>query len=146
MRENFSIEISATQLPSNWSIQPADGIQSNAQLVVFISDKSAGVDDARQAAAELDGSLQRKDYFGDGDAVCMDVLLLPSADIDECADGFVECDSKSTCVNLPGWYHCECRDGYHDNGLFSTNGESCVGEWPTFALYGLRNMLEKFQT
>ncbi|XP_073328548.1 protein kinase C-binding protein NELL2a isoform X1 [Pagrus major] len=47
-------------------------------------------------------------------------------DIDECADGFVECDSKSTCVNLPGWYHCECRDGYHDNGLFSTNGESCV--------------------
>ncbi|XP_020501544.1 protein kinase C-binding protein NELL2a isoform X2 [Labrus bergylta] len=47
-------------------------------------------------------------------------------DIDECADGFVECDSKSTCVNLPGWYHCECRDGYHDNGLFSANGESCI--------------------
>ncbi|XP_013876273.1 protein kinase C-binding protein NELL2a isoform X1 [Austrofundulus limnaeus] len=47
-------------------------------------------------------------------------------DIDECADGFVECDSKSTCVNLPGWYHCECRDGYHDNGLFSANGDSCV--------------------
>uniref|UniRef100_A0A7N8WNC3 Neural EGFL like 2a n=1 Tax=Mastacembelus armatus TaxID=205130 RepID=A0A7N8WNC3_9TELE len=47
-------------------------------------------------------------------------------DIDECIDGFVECDSKSTCVNLPGWYHCECRDGYHDNGLFSANGESCV--------------------
>ncbi|XP_054632815.1 protein kinase C-binding protein NELL2 isoform X1 [Dunckerocampus dactyliophorus] len=47
-------------------------------------------------------------------------------DIDECADGFVECDSRSTCVNLPGWYHCECRDGYHDNGLFSANGESCV--------------------
>uniref|UniRef100_A0A8C9Y5A9 Neural EGFL like 2 n=1 Tax=Sander lucioperca TaxID=283035 RepID=A0A8C9Y5A9_SANLU len=47
-------------------------------------------------------------------------------DIDECADGFVECDSKSTCVNLPGWYHCECRDGYHDNGLFSASGESCV--------------------
>uniref|UniRef100_A0AAQ4RL43 Neural EGFL like 2 n=1 Tax=Gasterosteus aculeatus aculeatus TaxID=481459 RepID=A0AAQ4RL43_GASAC len=47
-------------------------------------------------------------------------------DIDECADGFVECDTKSTCVNLPGWYHCECRDGYHDNGLFSASGESCV--------------------
>lgn len=56
------------------------------------------------------------------------VSLLISPDIDECVDGFVECDSKSTCVNLPGWYHCECRDGYHDNGLFSTNGESCVGE------------------
>ncbi|XP_064175652.1 protein kinase C-binding protein NELL2-like isoform X3 [Anguilla rostrata] len=46
-------------------------------------------------------------------------------DIDECAAGFVECDSRATCVNLPGWYHCECRDGYHDNGLFSPNGESC---------------------
>ncbi|XP_061085891.1 protein kinase C-binding protein NELL2 [Conger conger] len=46
-------------------------------------------------------------------------------DIDECADGFVECDSRATCVNLPGWYHCECRDGYHDNGLFSPNGDSC---------------------
>lgn len=57
------------------------------------------------------------------------IALLFSSDIDECADGFVECDSKSTCVNLPGWYHCECRDGYHDNGLFSANGESCIGEW-----------------
>ncbi|KAI1883418.1 hypothetical protein AGOR_G00231230 [Albula goreensis] len=46
-------------------------------------------------------------------------------DIDECAEGFVECDSRATCINLPGWYHCECRDGYHDNGLFSPNGESC---------------------
>ncbi|TRY55365.1 hypothetical protein DNTS_019037, partial [Danionella cerebrum] len=45
--------------------------------------------------------------------------------IDECSDGFVECDSRAICVNLPGWYHCECRDGYHDNGLFSSNGESC---------------------
>lgn len=49
-------------------------------------------------------------------------------DIDECFHGFVECDDKAICVNLPGWYHCECRDGYHDNGLFSTNGESCIGE------------------
>uniref|UniRef100_A0AAR2K3T8 Neural EGFL like 2 n=1 Tax=Pygocentrus nattereri TaxID=42514 RepID=A0AAR2K3T8_PYGNA len=46
-------------------------------------------------------------------------------DIDECSEGFVECDSRATCVNLPGWYHCECRDGYHDNGMFSANGESC---------------------
>ncbi|KAM9467339.1 protein kinase C-binding protein NELL2 [Clarias gariepinus] len=46
-------------------------------------------------------------------------------DIDECLNGFVECDSRATCVNLPGWYHCECRDGYHDNGMFLSNGESC---------------------
>lgn len=46
-------------------------------------------------------------------------------DIDECSEGFVECDSHATCVNLPGWYHCECRDGYHDNGMFAANGQSC---------------------
>ncbi|KAJ3612564.1 hypothetical protein NHX12_020835, partial [Muraenolepis orangiensis] len=46
-------------------------------------------------------------------------------DIDECSDGFVQCDSRANCINLPGWYHCECRDGYHDNGLFASNGESC---------------------
>ncbi|XP_070804065.1 protein kinase C-binding protein NELL2 [Pituophis catenifer annectens] len=47
------------------------------------------------------------------------------SDIDECSDGFVHCDSRATCINLPGWYHCECRDGYHDNGMFSSSGESC---------------------
>ncbi|XP_048356264.1 protein kinase C-binding protein NELL2 [Sphaerodactylus townsendi] len=47
------------------------------------------------------------------------------SDIDECLDGFVQCDSRATCINLPGWYHCECRDGYHDNGMFSPSGESC---------------------
>ncbi|XP_060100930.1 protein kinase C-binding protein NELL2 isoform X4 [Heteronotia binoei] len=46
-------------------------------------------------------------------------------DIDECSDGFIQCDSRATCINLPGWYHCECRDGYHDNGMFSPSGESC---------------------
>uniref|UniRef100_A0AAY4EA30 Uncharacterized protein n=1 Tax=Denticeps clupeoides TaxID=299321 RepID=A0AAY4EA30_9TELE len=46
-------------------------------------------------------------------------------DIDECTNGLVECDSRATCVNLPGWYHCECRDGYHDNGRFTANGGSC---------------------
>ncbi|KAK3544622.1 hypothetical protein QTP86_019138 [Hemibagrus guttatus] len=52
-------------------------------------------------------------------------VLMFNANIDECSNGFVECDSRATCVNLPGWYHCECRDGYHDNGMFLSNGESC---------------------
>lgn len=50
-------------------------------------------------------------------------------DIDECSDGFVQCDSRANCINLPGWYHCECRDGYHDNGMFSPSGESCEGQY-----------------
>lgn len=62
-------------------------------------------------------------------AIITEYNILPalSADIDECTEGFVQCDSRATCVNLPGWYHCECRDGYHDNGMFTANGESCEG-------------------
>ncbi|XP_029438401.1 protein kinase C-binding protein NELL1 isoform X6 [Rhinatrema bivittatum] len=47
-------------------------------------------------------------------------------DVDECAEGIIECHSHSRCVNLPGWYHCECRSGFHDNGTYSLSGESCV--------------------
>ena len=34
------------------------------------------------------------------------------ADIDECALGLHQCHSNSKCVNMPGWYYCECREGY----------------------------------
>ncbi|XP_075044525.1 protein kinase C-binding protein NELL1 isoform X2 [Mixophyes fleayi] len=47
-------------------------------------------------------------------------------DIDECAEGIIECHNHSRCANLPGWYHCECRSGFHDNGTYSISGESCV--------------------
>uniref|UniRef100_A0A8C5BL75 Neural EGFL like 1 n=1 Tax=Gadus morhua TaxID=8049 RepID=A0A8C5BL75_GADMO len=47
-------------------------------------------------------------------------------DIDECAEGLIECHNHSHCVNLPGWYHCECRDGYHDNGSYLLDGGSCA--------------------
>ncbi|KAB0362546.1 hypothetical protein FD754_006702, partial [Muntiacus muntjak] len=53
------------------------------------------------------------------------ISVTKQKDIDECSDGFVQCDSRANCINLPGWYHCECRDGYHDNGMFSPSGESC---------------------
>uniref|UniRef100_H3B5B5 Neural EGFL like 1 n=1 Tax=Latimeria chalumnae TaxID=7897 RepID=H3B5B5_LATCH len=48
------------------------------------------------------------------------------ADVDECSEGIVQCFNHSRCVNLPGWYHCECRSGFHDNGTYSFMGESCV--------------------
>nr|XP_033784819.1 protein kinase C-binding protein NELL1 isoform X5 [Geotrypetes seraphini] len=47
-------------------------------------------------------------------------------DIDECTEGLIECHSHSRCLNLPGWYRCECRSGFHDNGTYSLSGESCV--------------------
>ncbi|XP_063293926.1 protein kinase C-binding protein NELL1 isoform X2 [Pelobates fuscus] len=47
-------------------------------------------------------------------------------DIDECAEGIITCHNHSRCTNLPGWYHCECRRGFSDNGTYSLSGESCV--------------------
>uniref|UniRef100_A0A3B3X2L9 Neural EGFL like 1 n=1 Tax=Poecilia mexicana TaxID=48701 RepID=A0A3B3X2L9_9TELE len=47
-------------------------------------------------------------------------------DIDECAEGLIECHNHSRCVNLPGWYHCECRSGFHDNGSYQLDGSSCI--------------------
>ncbi|XP_064387611.1 adhesion G protein-coupled receptor E2-like isoform X3 [Halichondria panicea] len=41
-------------------------------------------------------------------------------DVNECAESNGNCEQ--TCVNKPGSYHCECRDGFN----ISDNGVSCV--------------------
>ncbi|XP_072515963.1 protein kinase C-binding protein NELL1-like [Salminus brasiliensis] len=51
---------------------------------------------------------------------------LCETDIDECAEGLIQCHNSSRCVNLPGWYHCQCRSGFHDNGSYLLDGSSCV--------------------
>ncbi|KAL6468521.1 hypothetical protein MHYP_G00220450 [Metynnis hypsauchen] len=51
---------------------------------------------------------------------------LCETDIDECAEGLIQCHNGSRCVNLPGWYHCQCRSGFHDNGSYLLDGSSCV--------------------
>ncbi|XP_053214161.1 protein kinase C-binding protein NELL2-like isoform X2 [Panonychus citri] len=33
-------------------------------------------------------------------------------DIDECSLNLHECPSNSKCINKPGWYYCQCLDGY----------------------------------
>ncbi|XP_076060602.1 protein kinase C-binding protein NELL1-like isoform X1 [Oratosquilla oratoria] len=33
-------------------------------------------------------------------------------DVDECALGLHHCHSASRCVNMPGWYMCQCLPGY----------------------------------
>lgn len=40
------------------------------------------------------------------------ILIL---DIDECQLGLHHCPANSKCVNKPGWYHCECNQGYEAN-------------------------------
>lgn len=33
-------------------------------------------------------------------------------DFDECATGKHSCKESSVCVNMPGWYYCDCKPGY----------------------------------
>ncbi|XP_060733368.1 protein kinase C-binding protein NELL1-like isoform X2 [Tachysurus vachellii] len=51
---------------------------------------------------------------------------LCETDVDECVEGFAQCHTRSLCANLPGWYHCQCRSGYHDDGSHLPDGSSCV--------------------
>ncbi|XP_043204640.1 protein kinase C-binding protein NELL1-like isoform X1 [Amphibalanus amphitrite] len=48
------------------------------------------------------------------------------ADIDECSVGLHQCHPHSECVNMPGWYHCQCRDGYRADPDYSTLGTTCI--------------------
>ncbi|GFY64561.1 protein kinase C-binding protein NELL1 [Trichonephila inaurata madagascariensis] len=36
-------------------------------------------------------------------------------DVDECALGLHICHPNSQCINMPGWYYCQCRPGYESH-------------------------------
>ncbi|XP_076331201.1 protein kinase C-binding protein NELL2-like isoform X2 [Tachypleus tridentatus] len=42
-------------------------------------------------------------------------------DVDECSLGLHQCHPNSQCINMPGWYYCDCLPGYQsylvDNNL-----------------------------
>uniref|UniRef100_A0A8D3CRU2 Neural EGFL like 1 n=1 Tax=Scophthalmus maximus TaxID=52904 RepID=A0A8D3CRU2_SCOMX len=61
-----------------------------------------------------------------GICVSPNTCVCPSGVHGTCAEGLIECHNHSRCVNLPGWYHCECRSGFHDNGSYLLDGSSCV--------------------
>lgn len=54
--------------------------------------------------------------------------LLLITDVDECSLGIHQCHPNSRCINLPGWYYCDCKEGYYSS-LQNTNlGAFCQGE------------------
>ena len=48
-------------------------------------------------------------------------------DIDECVIGISKCAVKSVCINTPGWYKCDCIEGYHSRWPDNNYGSLCVG-------------------
>ena len=43
-------------------------------------------------------------------------------DLNECEENLSTCGANAECVNLPGSYRCECRDG------FTGDGTTCTGD------------------
>ena len=44
------------------------------------------------------------------------------ADINECENGYNDCHFNATCTNVPGSYHCQCKEG------FAGSGKLCEGK------------------
>ncbi|XP_071134214.1 protein kinase C-binding protein NELL1-like isoform X2 [Mytilus edulis] len=47
-------------------------------------------------------------------------------DIDECAIGISKCTVNSVCINTPGWYQCDCLEGYHSTWPDNNFGSLCL--------------------
>ncbi|XP_059141488.1 protein kinase C-binding protein NELL1-like [Physella acuta] len=47
-------------------------------------------------------------------------------DIDECTLGISKCHVNSVCINMPGWYHCDCVEGYHSSWPDNHYGSLCL--------------------
>ncbi|CAG2255126.1 unnamed protein product [Mytilus edulis] len=46
--------------------------------------------------------------------------------IDECAIGISKCTVNSVCINTPGWYQCDCLEGYHSTWPDNNFGSLCL--------------------
>ncbi|OWF42735.1 protein kinase C-binding protein NELL1-like [Mizuhopecten yessoensis] len=47
-------------------------------------------------------------------------------DIDECAIEISACSKNSICVDTPGWYHCDCIEGFHSSWPDNRYGSLCM--------------------
>ncbi|KAL9979690.1 hypothetical protein ACROYT_G017390 [Oculina patagonica] len=55
------------------------------------------------------------------------LLVCSDTDIDECAQGDAKCSKSADCVNLPGSYKCNCKNGFSGDGFnCAASGTSTV--------------------
>ncbi|KAJ8947183.1 hypothetical protein NQ318_015529 [Aromia moschata] len=47
-------------------------------------------------------------------------------DLDECATNSHRCTNTSVCVNMIGWYYCQCKDGYQNPYGDNKLGTKCL--------------------
>ncbi|XP_055381726.1 protein kinase C-binding protein NELL1-like isoform X2 [Condylostylus longicornis] len=52
-------------------------------------------------------------------------------DLDECDTGQHSCKNSSECVNMPGWYFCKCKPGYHSLGPECIDIDECLTDKST---------------
>lgn len=51
-------------------------------------------------------------------------MFYPTSDIDECLEGYHDCDGNATCVNLGGSFTCRCNEGFFSYGVRSGAGSA----------------------
>ena len=84
--------------------------------------------------------------FPVGAMLCADDLL--TEDVDECVAGTHNCrDAVMTCVNRPGTFACQCRDGFHLDQLTMTcrGMSSSSSSSPSSFLLSTRRSLKQQQ-
>lgn len=68
-----------------------------------------------------------------GKCACPNGYTGPSCerDLDECFSNSHGCTNASICVNMIGWYYCQCKQGYENPYVDNKLGTKCLG-WYTF--------------
>ncbi|CAH1159443.1 unnamed protein product [Phaedon cochleariae] len=47
-------------------------------------------------------------------------------DLDECATNSHRCTNSSECVNMIGWYYCQCKEGFNNSYIDNNLGTKCL--------------------
>ena len=66
---------------------------------------------------------------------CMRIDVLGLKLVNECVNGWNQCDKKAKCTDTIDSYYCTCPAGYHDvlgNGFFCMQVNECVNRRPEF--------------
>nr|GME07460.1 putative wall-associated receptor kinase-like 16 [Ipomoea batatas] len=94
------------------------------QKVPLVIDWMVSKDNCKNSSSVCKGNTTCEEYFGPDDGyrcACKkgyhgNPYLPPGClDIDECANGQNTCSKNATCLNTPGSYSCQCKEGYNED-------------------------------
>jgi hypothetical protein len=85
------------------------------------------LNDFKSLKVKVNVSLKIQNFFSKKFCIKFHLIFSIFADIDECAIGISKCTVNSVCINTPGWYQCDCIEGYHSTWPDNNYGSLCMG-------------------